>query len=75
MLGDFKCTRRTPTSGGVLSIGFRNSSRELLDQHPHRDPHDVDRVANDIGGAFFTFGAVRHLQTSRVVWPFRPSTI
>jgi hypothetical protein len=59
VLGDFKCTRRTPTSSGVLNIRFRNSSRELLSS-----PHDVDGVADDIGGAPLTFGSFRHGQKS-----------
>jgi hypothetical protein len=66
-------------SGKVASI---ISARSVIDQSlslipaatagesrpPRRDPHDVDRVADHVGGALLAFGASGHCSTSGLAY-------
>ena len=59
--GNFdSCLGRKRPSASLTTLGPPWSLARVVLNLPRRDSHDMDRVADHIGGALLAFGASRH---------------
>ena len=61
--GQLSCSHRTALEATLSGVLFALRCRSIFLSLPRRDPHNVDGVADHVGGALLAFGASGHGQT------------